>query len=196
MHGPTLAALSSPVGIAGEMAVQIAAFLAVLLFASAIHKLVERARSRHAARSLAGLGARAAGIAVAGIVAAEAIAGVALLIPAARSAGALLAAGIWGGYFLMLMRMVVSGRHDVDCGCSFGSTPHALGATALLRTGGLALAALLTAAATAGTHGARGADFAIGRVATSACAALALLALYLAFDQIGGLRPRLHGAMR
>ena len=181
--------------IAGEMAVQIAAFLAVLLFASAIHKLVQRPRSHRAARSLAGLGAPAAGFAVAVIAVAEAVAGIALLTPAARTAGALLAAGIWGGYCILLVRMVAAGREDVDCGCSFGAVPHALGASALLRTGGLALVALLTTAA-ARAGGARGADFDIGSVATSGCAALALLALYLAFDQIGGLRRPRTGAMQ
>lgn len=186
MRHPAIELPYSAAGILGALAVQVCAFLAALLFASAIHKLVQRARSRRAAQSLAGLGATTAAIAVVGAAAVEAIAATALLMPSERVAGALIAAGVWGGYFVALWRMVATGREDVDCGCSFGAARHAPGASRLRRTGGLAVIALLAAAA-ARAGGARG-TVAFGEAATAVCAALALLALYLSFDQAAGLR--------
>lgn len=199
MHGPSMVGGSAGSGVPALLAAQFAGFLALLLLASAAHKLAQRSHTQHAIRSLTGLDARPAALALAGLVLAEGIAGAALLIPPLRAAGAVLAAGLWGGYFLGLARAVAAGRRDVDCGCSFGAaTPAALGAPQLLRTGGLALGALLVAfgAAAPRMPDAGLAQVSLGRAASLACGSIALFALYLAFDQLLDLRRLPIGAAR
>ncbi|HVC00870.1 MAG TPA: MauE/DoxX family redox-associated membrane protein [Steroidobacteraceae bacterium] len=199
MHGASIVGYSAGSGVAASLAAQFADFLALLLLAAAAHKVVQRSRTRRAIQSLTGLAARAATAALAGLALAEGIAGAALLIPPLRAAGAVLAAAVWGGYFLALARAIAAGRRDVDCGCSFGAvSPAMLGARQLLRTGALALGALLVALGTAAPRvpDAGLAEMSLGRAASLACGSIALFALYLASDQLMDLRRLPIGSAR
>ncbi|HUY83066.1 MAG TPA: MauE/DoxX family redox-associated membrane protein [Steroidobacteraceae bacterium] len=183
------AAIAGPISIAavgGAAAAQVAAFLAALALASAAHKIARPARARGAIESLTGCGAAAAGVAVAAVAAAEASAGAALLLPALRVLGAALAAGLWAGYFAALARAFAAGRRDIDCGCSFGDGHRSLGRYQLARTGGLALLALAVAAAPRAAGAVAGRPS--GATLSTIGGALALLALYLALDEVMGLR--------
>lgn len=160
-----------------------AAFLAALLLASALHKAIERRRLAASAAALAGLPISVGGAALAMAGLAEAIAGLALLAPQTRTVGALLAAAVWGGYLLAILRALSAGRRDLDCGCDFGAAHAPLGAFQPLRNSVLIALALAVAAA--------------GRWAPAApvgvsdiLAALAFLSLYAAIGQIAPLAAR------
>lgn len=104
------------------MASPLALFLAVVLLTAALHKLVARDRLAAAAARLAGV-APALGQPLSFAAAAvEAGAGLALLMPAARPVGALVAALLWTAYAVLLLRAHRAGR-AFDCGCSFGAQP-------------------------------------------------------------------------
>jgi hypothetical protein len=110
-----------------------------------------------------------------------------LFLPAYRVLGALLAASIVTAYLTLIVRALLSGRRDVDCGCSFGPGRHRLGAFEAGRNAVLAAMALFVAASAA-----RGGP----SVATSqVLGAAALLALYGALDQVMGLQPMRKGAV-
>ena len=184
---------SLPFAVIADLAMQVAAFLAALALVSAGHKLARPARARAAIEALAGVSAGTAAIALVVLAVAEAGAGVALLTPEWRAAGAGLAAAIWTGYFLALARAFAAGRRDLDCGCSFGESHARLGPYQLLRTGGLAFAAAVIAAAPAAATVARDA-FAVSL--STIGGALALLALYFALDQLMSLGQQPAGATR
>lgn len=185
--------MSVPVAVIADLAVQIAAFLAALALVSAGHKLTRPARPRAAIEALTGVSATTAAIALVILAIAEAGAGVALLIPGFRAAGAALAATIWGGYFLVLTRAVAAGRRDLDCGCSFGESHARLGPYHLLRAGALSLVA--AAIAVAPGMGAM-ADHRFAVSLSTIGGALALLALYFALDQLMSLGSPVAGAAR
>jgi len=117
----TMGSLSG--GTAGVLAAQLAAFVAVLLAVSAGHKVVKWSYSRNVVREFAGLPHHVATAALAAAALGEAVAGVLLLLPGAhlRMIGASLAAAIWAAYLVFILRAVLQGRREVDCGCSFGS---------------------------------------------------------------------------
>ncbi len=194
MSAATFAGPIPIAAVSAAAAAQFAAFLAALALASAAHKIARPARARGAIESLTGCGAAAAGVVVAAIAAAEAFAGVALLLPALRVLGAALASGIWAGYFAALARAFATGRRDIDCGCSFGDGHRSLGRYQLLRTGGLALLALAVAAVPRAAGAVAGRPF--GATLSTIGGALALLALYLALDEVMGLRDLDTGVVR
>jgi len=167
------------------LSIQLAAFQALLLAASAVHKFAARERSRAAAHDFAGVPRRVAPMAVGIIALAELAAAVLLWIPAWRAAGAMLAALIWGGYLSLILRAIAQGRRDVDCGCSFGASSRRLGAYHLARN-----ALLLGVALDIGALSANGGGPVL---AAQAFAAVALLALYGALDQVMVLRPLRFG---
>lgn len=156
------------------MATSLALFLAIILLTAAVHKLV-------AVDRLAGAAARLAGVSPAlgqplsfSAAAIEAGAGIALLVPAARPAGALVAALLWGGYALLLLRAHRAGGH-FDCGCSFGTQRKARSRYPIWRATVLALLVLpllLPAAAP---------------MVTDLFAALAFFALYLAAGELAAI---------
>ena len=184
---------SLPAAVIADLAMQVAVFLAALALVSAGHKLARPARARAAIEALTGVSAGVAAVGLGVLAVAEAGAGVALLIPEWRTAGAALAATIWSGYFVALASAFVAGRRDLDCGCGFGASHARLGAHQLLRTGGLALVAAAIAAAPAAATAARPA-FAISL--STIGGALALLALYFALDQLMSLGKPASGALR
>jgi len=173
-----------------SFAAQMAMFQAMLLAASAVHKAVRWTHSRNVMRQFAGVPAVFAGSSLGVATALELAAGALLLVPAYRMTGAVLAALIWTLYVALIVRAVVQGRRDVDCGCSFGPTSRPLGSFQITRN--LALAALavfiasvsVSVSASGGSVPAQG-PFVLG--------GLALLALYGALDQVMALRPLRSG---
>jgi hypothetical protein len=150
--------------ILGLLSSQIAAFLALLLAASAAHKALRFARARSAAQEFAGVPAAAA---------------------AAAAAGAWLAAALFGAYLALIARAILEQR-EADCGCSFGSARRAPGTFEATRNGVLVMLAMLAALSSAGG--------ALPVAASQALAGCALLALYAALDQVMGQAPMRKGA--
>src|SRR5690606_20059382 len=118
-------------------------FLAIVLAVAAAHKLVERTRLTRAA---AGLLRVAPALAIPATMAAAAVefaAALALLFPASRPAGALLAALLWAGYAAALTAARRRGDGGLDCGCDFGARKGGIGRFAVARALALAAAALV-----------------------------------------------------
>jgi hypothetical protein len=181
-----MAAAVSMLGIIQALIVQLAAFQALLLLASGLHKLIRRHRTRAVVHEFAGVPRYLAPFAVGSVAAAELLAGLLLLTPTHRAAGGGLAALIWGGYLWLILRAMAQGRRDVDCGCTFGAARRPLGAYQATRNGILTGTALLVTAVSAAA--------AAGPViATQVVAAFALLALYGALDQVMALQPLRSG---
>src|SRR5277367_589592 len=114
-----MTATASLPGVLQDLAVQLAAFQCMLLAVSAIHKLYRRGRAQAVLHEFAGVPRRLAPFAVVLVGSGEIFAGSLLWIPSHRTAGGVLAALIWGGYLLLILRAIARGRRDMDCGCSF-----------------------------------------------------------------------------
>ncbi len=179
---------TSLAGAVQAFAVQMAAFQAMLLAASAVHKVARWTHSRIVLRNFAGVPGVLAGSALGAATAAELIAGVLLMVPAYRSAGAVLAALIWMLYLALIVRAVVQGRRGVDCGCSFGRASRPLGSFQIGRNLVLASLAAFVARESvfAGTVATQG-TFVLG--------GLALMTLYVALDQVMALQPLRSGEL-
>lgn len=179
---------ASLLGVIQSLAVQLAAFQAVLLLASGLHKLIRRETTQAVVHEFAGVPRYLARFAVVAVAAAEVLAGLLLWTPSYRAAGGVLAVMIWGGYLLLILRAIAQGRRDVDCGCTFGNAQRPLGAYHVVRNAGLTSAALLVAAGCAAS--------ATGPlIASQMLAAFALLALYGALDQVMALTPPRSGEL-
>lgn len=179
MNGATL------IGTLRSLAAQLAAFEALLLAASAAHKMVRWSHSRTVVRRFAGVPAALASATLAGVVLIELAAAAMLVMPAQRAPGALLAGCLWAAYLALIARAILQGRRDADCGCSFGSSQRPLGWFQLWRNALL----LLLAAVIAWASPASGAAL----QGSQLIAAGALLALYGALDQVMALRPLRSG---
>jgi hypothetical protein len=107
-------------------------------------------------------------------------------VPAYRAAGAALAASLLGVYLALILRAILQGRRDADCGCSFGRSRRPLGAFDAGRNAVLTALALGVALASARAAAPIAASQALG--------AVSLLALYTALDQVMGLQPMRKGA--
>jgi hypothetical protein len=179
---------TSLAGAVQSFAAQVAAFQAMLLAASAVHKAARWTHSRIVLRQFAGVPGVVAGPLLGAATAAELAAGGLLMLPAYRTTGAVLAALIWTLYLALIVRAIVQGRRDVDCGCSFGPTSRPLGSFQLGRNLVLASLAAFVAweSAFAGTVATQG-TFVLG--------GLALLALYGALDQVMALQPLRSGEL-
>jgi hypothetical protein len=167
--------------VLGSLSAQIAAFLALLLAASAAHKVLGFTRARSAAHEFAGVPRTAAAAAAAAVIFAETLGATLVIVPSWREAGAWLAAALFGAYLGLIARAIVE-RREVDCGCSFSNAPHPLGAFEATRNGVLVVLAMLAALSSA-------ADGAWPVSASQAVAACALFALYAALDQVMGQGP-------
>ena len=168
--------------------VQLAAFLAALLLASGLHKLIRPRRIESVVHEFAGVPSRLAPTAVVLAAAVELLAGILLWTPSLRAAGGALAVLIWGGYLFLILRAIAQGRRAVDCGCSFGAAQRPLGPYQVVRNAVLIGAASLVAAGAAAN--------ATGPVLGSQIiAAFALLALYGALDQVLTLMPPRAGEL-
>ena len=172
----------SPVAVIQSLAAQGAAFLALLLGASAVHKVARWSRSRVVVRGFGGVPGVFADAALAAAVAAELAAGLLLLPASTRALGAGLAAAVWTVYLVLLLRAILHGRRDLDCGCSFGAAHRPLGAFQVTRNAALVAVAAGVAAASVWRD--------VPPVAASQLlGAGALLALYGALDQVMALEP-------
>jgi uncharacterized membrane protein YphA (DoxX/SURF4 family) len=148
----------------------VALFLAALLGASALHKLLARERLVAVTARLAGVGLSSGTLLLALAATLEALAALALLVPALRLGGACAAAVLWLGYALAL------GRHRgqvLDCGCDLIAREKPVDAFAIARP--LLLAALAAFAALAPAS-----DWTLD----TPFAALALLALWFAAGEL------------
>jgi hypothetical protein len=181
------AAAASMPGVDQMLAAQLAAFLALLLAASAAHKWLRWEPTLGVLRDFAGVPRAAAPAAALTVGLAEWSAAGLLFLPAYRVLGALLAASLLTGYLALIARVLITGRRDIDCGCSFGSARHRLGAFEVGRNAALAAMALFVAASAV-----RGGPAIAPSQALAACA---LLALYGALDQVMGLQPMRKGAV-
>ena len=170
----------------GVLLAQLAAFLALLLVVSAAHKALAWQRTRAVVQNFAGVPHAAASGAAVAACAIEGLAGLLLILPEYRRAGAALAAAMFGLYLVLIVRAVAQRRGAVDCGCSFGAGSRRLGAFEIARNAVLlAAAALLCAFAEA-----------VAPLAPSQLfAACALLALYGAIDQLTELQPMREGTV-
>ena len=167
---------------------QLAAFAALLLIASAVHKVMKWPSSLDVVQRFAGVPASLAAPTLAGATFSELAAGVLSVIPAYRTTGAMLAALIWVLYLALILRAIAQGRRDVDCGCGFGSTQRSLGPFHVARN-----AALLGFAVLVALGSAMGGSVPVqGSQALAACA---LLVLYAALDQAMALQPLRGGAV-
>ena len=189
---------ASTAGVMGLLVSPLAAFLALLLLLSGMHKIIRRDRSQSVVREFAGIPRVLAPFAVVVVAGTESLAGVLLLMPAYRVAGGVLAALLWAAYLGLILRAIAQGRRDVDCGCTFGIAHRPLGAFQVTRN------ALLVGVSTLVAVGARvsmGAPANIGSTAggsvmiSEILAVLALMALYGALEQVMALTPPRGGAV-
>lgn len=179
MDGTLVAAMQS-------LAAQMALFQALLLGVSALHKAAGWMRSVGVVRRFAGVPRSLAPATLGAIVAAELAAGALLIVPSRRAMGATLSALIWSVYLALILRAIVQGRREVDCGCSFGSASRPLGSFQVARNAVLAGLAMLTAAVSYCSGG-------VAAEASQVLGGVALLALYGALDQVMAVQPLRRG---
>lgn len=155
------------------MMAAISLFLALLLALSATHKFVAQQRLAVSAARLAGVSPALGLPLLATVAAIEALAALALLIPAARLGGALAAAALWLVYAAALARKQ---GEVLDCGCDFASRERPVTAGAALRPAMLSILALAAAIMPAPVWS-----------LDTPFAALALLALWFAASELASL---------
>jgi hypothetical protein len=179
---------ASMLGVSQVLVAQLAAFEAVLLLASGLHKVIRRDRTQAVVREFAGVPPHFAPLAVVVVALLELLASLLLWMPSYRVVGGTLAVLIWGGYLALILRAIAQGRRDVDCGCTFGAARRPLGVYQVVRNVVLTGVALLVAAGSAaGVTG--------PVLASQILAALVLLALYGALDQVMALTPPRSGEL-
>lgn len=163
-------------------------FLALVLAIAAAHKIAERPRLAAATAGLLRLDPAVAGPVTMAAAAIEFAAALALLFPASRVAGALLAALVWAGYGAALFAARRRGDGGLDCGCDFGRRGNGIGRFAIARALALAVAAL--ALIPLSPAGGGGVDV------QSVFAALAFVALLSAAGEIAHLPATSRSAAR
>jgi hypothetical protein len=120
----------------------LAYFLALVLLVAAAHKAVAHERMAVATARLLSLNS-AVGSALAWTAAGlETLAALALILPETRMLGAVIAAMIWAGYGVALLR---HWGQTLDCGCSFSSREKPVGLFAVARATALALLGVMVA---------------------------------------------------
>lgn len=154
-----------------------ALFLALVLAAAAVHKLVARERLIAATGRLLGLQPPLAAVAMLAAAAIEAVAAIALILPPVRPIGALLAALLWLGYGVALLAARRRGESAFDCGCGFAVQRKPVDRFTIVRPFGLVLLATLVALT----------PEAPAPLVEPVFAALALYALFLAAGEIAAL---------
>ena len=170
----------------------LALFLAIVLAVAAAHKLAERARLTQATASLLRLSPALAMPATMAAAAVEFAAALALLFPASRFAGALLAALLWAGYGAALVAARRRGDSGIDCGCDFGARRSGIGRFTIARAFALAGAAALLALSPPVSLSNAGGGIDI----QSVFAALAFVALLFAAGELANLPATSRSAAR
>lgn len=155
----------------------VALFLALLLAASAVHKVTARDRLGAVVARLAGVPMPLGVLLLALAATVEGLAALALLVPGLQIGGALAAAALWTVYCLTLLRQ----RGKVlDCGCDFVARERPVDLFAILRPALLAVLAALV-----------GRFAPLGLTLETPFAALALAALWFAAGELHSIpRPR------
>lgn len=156
----------------------IALFLALVLFAAALHKLMQRQRLTAATAALLRTSGVLAQPLMLSAAAIEAAAATALLIPASRPAGALLAALLWAVYGATLVVSKRRGDSALDCGCSLAASHSGIGGFVIGRAFAFAAAALAVLLIPAPG---------VGVLAEPLFAAFAFFALFLAIGEMAAL---------
>lgn len=165
----------------------VALFLAIILAIAAAHKIAERARLTRATAGLLRLPGAVAMPVTMAAAAVEFAAALALLLPASRPIGALLAALLWAGYGAALLAARRRGDGGIDCGCDFGARKSGIGRFTIARAFALATAALSLFLSPAGGGGI---DI------QSIFAALAFVALLFAAGELANLPAPSRSAHR
>ena len=155
-----------------------AAALALVFIVGAWHKLADLDAFRIAVERYRLLPPSAASVAALALPAAEAIAGLMLLLPAARTAGAARAAVVLVMASAAVAVNLLRGRRDIDCGCGTPGTGQRL-SWALVGRNAALLAACVVAAAPEQARELVWLD-----AFTAVFAALALWTLYAAANQL------------
>ena len=113
-------------------------FCALLLAASALHKVTARERLVAATARLAGAGALGGQLLLIVAGTAEIVAAACLLTAPLRVAGALIAAAVWAAYAIALAR---HNGETLDCGCDLAARSKPVTWALVLRSAALALLA-------------------------------------------------------
>lgn len=145
-------------------------FLALVLAMAAGHKLLDRERLAASAAALTGAPDALGPVLALAAAAYEAAVALALLFPATRAAGAILAAVLWSVYGIALLRRLGS---TLDCGCNFAARDKPVDRFSVIRAFGLAALAGAVLFAPA-----------LPVTILAPFAALGFLALYLALGEV------------
>jgi len=159
-------------------------FLALVLIGAGGHKLLASDRLVAATGRLLRLVPPLARCVMFAAAAVEGAAAIALLLPASRPLGAVIAALLWSFYAIALSAARLRGDGALDCGCSFAVHRRGIDTFAPIRAVGLALLAGWVALSS-------GAEAAFE--VESLFAALALFSLFLAAGELAAL-PSLRGS--
>lgn len=122
---------------------------------------------------------------VRGLMGAEALTVLALLLPVTRPFGGLMAAGLFAGYGVLMAAALLRGQTEIDCGC--GGTPQIVSGLTLGRNAVLTVMALAVAMITTGPLGAMGAIMAI-------TAGITLFAIYGVAEKLASHLPHIRQA--
>ena len=113
--------------ILSNLAGQLAAFIAVLLVSSAVHKASKFRRTAEATARLTGLRTEwASPLAMLSIVT-EISSALLIFYSDTRQLGAVTVTGLWLFYLAFIVRSLAKGNSGLDCGCSFGKKASPLG---------------------------------------------------------------------
>ncbi|MDJ0852716.1 MAG: MauE/DoxX family redox-associated membrane protein [Myxococcota bacterium] len=137
----------SPPGVTLDAApsLALAGFLAWVLLSAALHKLRHPRAFQRALDDYRLLPAALVGPVGRALGWVELAAGLGVLAPPARTAGALLAAALFALYGGAIAVNLARGRRRIDCGCGGPGARRELSEGLVLRNAGLVLAALLAA---------------------------------------------------
>ena len=179
----------SPLWVVQILAMQLALFLALLLAAAAVHKAAWPLRPRRALHEMTGVPMAHAAWVLWTVCGIEGLAAGLLLLPGYRSAGALLAGGVWSAYVVAMLRTLRGGAVGVDCGCSFGATHRPLGHRQVLRNLWLLFLSACVALVAVASPPVSAVGGGAGLIVCEGVGAVALLACYAALDHALVLQP-------
>lgn len=154
-----------------------ALLIAIVLAASACHKLVARDRLAASAARLTGVPSALGAPLSFAAASVEVLAGIAILLPGGQTLGASLAFTLWAIYAILLYRR--RAQPDFDCGCDFGSPKVHHRQRTYVRASMLALLALIPIAS----------QRTVQIELRTLLPALGFFGLYLTFTQLAALPP-------